>query len=262
MATFLIIAGAIILILFLLGKGAQKANNKPQVDIDADSYLQDIFSEDEAPTLYKKRGIKTFEMKGMYYNNLSPETHTGEFIGTAFCEESIYDDYAVAIYNDNSELLGYTPKNNKRLSNSLSEWHNGEAPAWGRLFYNDYEDRWSGTVCISVGLSNEKQAKVCQVLKLISENQLLIKSKKKYDTILNNHQEITRLLKTLSTPKELNYSFPKNLIPAISSYYEKEKKWDKLLALDEHQDLISELSERYKKATLKRIEKAKEIDVR
>ncbi len=59
-------------------------------------------------------------------------------------------------------------------------------------------------------------------------------------------------------PEELYYSFPKNLIPSISSHLEKEKNWEKLIELEKYQDLINELSEKFKGTTLKRINFAKE----
>lgn len=93
------------------------------------------------------------------------------------------------------------------------------------------------------------------------DNQTQIKKKEKstekYFEILNRHREITKLLADLKNPEEFYYSFPKNLVPSISSHLEKEKNWEKLLELEKHQDLISELSEKFRETTLKRIEKAK-----
>lgn len=83
------------------------------------------------------------------------------------------------------------------------------------------------------------------------------KSTEKYFEILNRYREIKQLLTDLKDPEELYYSLPKNLIPSISSHLEKEKNWKKLLELEKHQDLISDLSEKFKETTLKRIEKAK-----
>lgn len=142
MTTIFIILGIIIFILFIIGKSittpsSTKTSNsystpKPTIKSNYDP---------EEPLLYKKKGIKSFEMKGMYYRDLNPKLHNGQFIGFAKCEDNSHDMYAVGIYNRDNELLGYTPKGNKRLNSSLQEWNNGKVPAWGSLYYNDYDDR-------------------------------------------------------------------------------------------------------------------------
>ena len=63
----------------------------------------------------------------------------------------------------------------------------------------------------------------------------------------------------LNNPIGFYYSFPKNLIPSISNHLEKEKNWEKLLKLEKHQDLILDLSEKFKEVTLNRINIAKKI---
>ncbi len=262
MTTILIISGIILFILFIIGKSKTTPSStttstsystpKPTVKTNYKS---------EGPLLYKKKGIKSFEMKGMYYRDLNPKSHSGQFTGFAECEDNTHDMYAVGIYNGNNELLGYTPKGNKRLNTSLQEWNNGKVLVWGSLYYNDYEDRWSGLVYIPVGLTSAQLQKVEQILKLFTDNKEQIdkkeKSTEKYFEILERHKEIKKLLSELKNPKEFNYSSPKNLLPSISSYLEKEKKWEKLIMLEQYQDLISELNEKFRETTLKRIEKAK-----
>lgn len=215
----------------------------------------------EENLLYKNIGIKVFEMKGMFYQNLNPQIHNGEFIGYAKTGSNSHDMYAVEIYNNENKLLGYTPKGNKRLNLSLDEWHNGKVIIWGELSHDDYDDKWYGNVNIPVGFSENQLEKVVRVLNLKFENQNQINKKEKttekYFEILNRHREISNLLSELKNPMEFCYSFPKNIIPSISSHLEKEKNWEKLLELEKHQDLISELSEKYKETTLKRIEIAK-----
>jgi hypothetical protein len=56
----------------------------------------------------------------------------------------------------------------------------------------------------------------------------------------------------------LSYSFPRNLIPSISSHLEKEKNWEKLIELENHQDLINDLNTKFRETTLRRINIAKE----
>lgn len=133
---------------------------------------------------------------------------------------------------------------------------------WGYVHYDDYEKKWYGTVNIPVGYSSEYLEKFELILKLKIENENQIKQKEKetdkYFEILNKHQRIKKLSADINNPSEINYSFPKNLIPSISSHLEKEKNWDKLIELEKHQDLINELSEKFKKTTLRRIKTAKE----
>jgi hypothetical protein len=211
--------------------------------------------------IYKNKGIKTFDLKGMFYHNLNPKIHNGDFIGYAKTGNNSHDMYAVEIYNYENKLLGYLPKGNKRLNNTLNEWHSGKVIVWGTLSHDDYDDEWYGNVNIPIGFSENHLEKVQRILNLKSENQNQInkkeKSTEKYFEILNRHREISNLLTDLKNPKEFYYSFPKNLIPSISSYLEKEKNWMKLLELENHQDLIAELSEKFKETTLRRIEMAK-----
>ncbi len=212
--------------------------------------------------LYKNKGIKVFDLKGMFHQKLNPNTDNGAFSGSARCEDNSHDKYAVGIYNEQNKLLGYTPKGNKRLNFSLNNWHNGKVTVWGNLRYDDFENKWYGTVNIPVGYSPEELEKLELILKLKLENENQIKLKEKetdkYFEILNKHQKIKELSTDLNNPAELYYSFPKNLVPSISSHLEKEKNWEKLVELEKHQDLINDLSEKYKEATLKRINTAKE----
>jgi hypothetical protein len=261
MTEFIAIIIILIVITYFIGKRKTKKTSKVQIKVvpkEQNTNRIDIVDE---KILYKKKGIKTFVMKGMFYQNLNPKVHSGDFIGIGKCEDNSHDMYAVGIYNQQNELLGYTPKGNKRLNNSLTEWNNGKVPVWGGLSHDNYDDRWYGTVYIPVGLTTDQIEKVERVLSLISDNQTQIKKKEKstekYFEILKRHKEITKLLADLKNPKELYYSFPKNLIPSISNHLEKEKNWEKLLELEKYQDLISELSEKFKETTLKRIEKAK-----
>ena len=265
MTSFLIILGIIVLIVFLLKPKKNHINSNKQT-----SNYKDIQSRTDSKQkrqiinkgiLYKSRGIKTFEMKGMYYLDLNPNIHGKEFIGYAICEDNEHDKYAVEIYNNNNELLGYTPKGNKRLNNSLLEWNNGKVLAWGGLSFENYNDKWYGTVFIPVGFTSEQIEKLNIIIKLRNKNKENIKKKDKstemYFEILNNHKIIKQHLFDLNNPEEIYYSFPKNFIPSISSHLEKEKNWSRLIQLEDFPDLISNLSKKYKETTLKRIDKAK-----
>ena len=264
MKTILLIVVVIIVIGYFIGKSKptkstthKKPNSQPKRTVDKPTEIHIT----EEQVLYKTKGIKTFDMKGMYYRGLNPKIHSGDFVGYAKTDNNSHDMYAVAIYNGENTLLGYTPKGNKRLNNSLNEWHKGKVVAWGGLSHDDYDDKWYGTVYIPVGYSANEMEKVERILNLKTENQNQIKNKEKstekYFEILNRHREITNLLSDLKNPTEFNYSFPKNLLPSISNHLEKDKDWEKLLELEKYQDLISELSEKFKETTIKRIELAK-----
>lgn len=264
MTEFISIIAIIIAIAYFIGKNKSEKTVKttraivqPKTSIEKPIEIHLT----EEKLLYKSKGIKAFDMKGMFYQNLNPQIHNGEFIGYAKTGSNSHDMYAVEIYNNENKLLGYTPKGNKRLNYSLDEWHNGKIIVWGGLSHDDYDDKWYGNVNIPVGFSENQLEKVERVLNLKSENQNQINKKEKttekYFEILNRHREISNLLSELKDPKEFYYSFPKNIIPSISSHVEKEKNWEKLLELEKHQDLIAELSEKFKETTLKRIEIAK-----
>jgi hypothetical protein len=213
--------------------------------------------------LYKSKGIKDFVLKGMYYRNLDPVNHEGYFNGYAKCDTNSHDRYAVGVYNQKNELLGYTPKGNKRLNNSISQWNNGSAPAWGSLRYDNYQNRWYGNVLIAVGFDNDINKKIYEFFELKKQIQELLykkeKSTEKYFEILAKHTAIKTILKDLSNINGLQYQFQTSLIPSISSHLEKEKNWEKLIELENYMDLISQLSEKFKVSTLRRIEKAKKM---
>lgn len=264
MTGFIVFIIIITLIVYFIGNNKSKKTVKTtSISVQPKKSIEKPTAIDlkEEKLLYKNRGIKTFEIKGMFYQNLNPTIHNGDFIGYAKTDNNSHDMYAVEIYNNENKLLGYLPKGNKRLNNTLNEWHNGKVIVWGGLLHDDYDDKWSGDVNIPIGLSDNQLEKIERILNLKSENQNQInkkeKSTEKYFEILNRHREISNLLSDLKNPKEFYYSFPKNLMPSISSYLEKEKNWLKLIELENHQDLISELSEKYKETTLKRIETAK-----
>ena len=263
MKEFIVIVIIIIIIVYLIVKNkSNKTTTKKTAPKPITKNIQKISKvKNEETYLYKSKGIRDFELKGMYYRNLNPNKHAGLFYGYSKCEQNSHDKYAVGIYNFNNELLGYTPKGNRRLNNSISEWNNGIAPSWGSLRHDDYNDKWYGYVEIAVGFDIEKSKSIDQFLKLKSQNEELIskkeKSTKKYFQILNNHTKIKLLLNDFGNIKSLEYYFPTSLIPSISSHLEKEKNWERLIELEKHMDLISELSEKFKQSTLRRIEKAK-----
>jgi hypothetical protein len=263
MTEFIVLIIIIIIIIYFISKSKSNKSRKQKpksVPSTRPRTTKPIQTEENL--LYKKIGIKAFDMKGMFHQKLNPKTDNGEFIGFAKCENNSHDMYSVEIYNEESKLLGYTPKGNKRLNFSLNKWHNGKIVTWGYLRHDDYDNKWYGTVYIPVGYTLVQIKKLELFLKLKRENESQINLKEKetskYFEILNKHREISELLGDLKNPKDLYYSFPKNLIPSISNHLEKERNWEKLIELEKYQDLINELNDKYKKTTFKRISDAKE----
>lgn len=216
---------------------------------------------EEEKMLYKTKGIKSFEIHGTYYTDLN-KNDAGDFLGYVNCEQNSHDQYAVGVFNENDHLIGYVPKGNKRLNDSLKEWHRGKLIAWGNLQYDDYNNQWYGIVYIPIGLSDEQIKLIEESFDLIKRNKILIASKDlttlEYFTILTNHKKIKSNLKVIKDKDNLFYYFPKTVIPSLSKKLESEKDWNNLVKIEEHQDLLNDLSETFRNSTLKRIEKAKE----
>jgi hypothetical protein len=254
----------IIIITYVIIKTQPKKQNSNKKPLSEKSLKKIPNNQDNGQILYKKKGIKTFDLKGMYYRKLDPKVDSGVFSGTALIESNKHDTYAVAIYNSDKRLYGYIPKGNKRLSNSMQKWHNGEVPAWGHLRYMKSDDQWFGQVKLPIGYSDSEMEMFKSILNLNNLNQIQIDKKEKetekYFEILERHKEIRNMLDNLNNPSELYYSFPRNLIPAISKHLEKEKNWAKLIELENYQDLIDDLTDTYREPTLRRISIAKQND--
>lgn len=214
--------------------------------------------------VYKKREIKYHPIRGANHQNLDINKHQGWFYGYAQCDEyNEFDIYAVAIFNHKDERLGFVRRNNYKLFNSLKQWDNGKALAWGLLKYDNYRESWIGGVDIAVGLSDEENEMIKEFCILKRENiDLNYKDNpnqtEAYFTLLNNNSRLKVLLKELDNEEVFWYRFPKKLVPTISKHLEKQKEWDKLIELEKHMDEIERLSETLEKATLRRIAKAKE----
>jgi hypothetical protein len=258
---FVLIVVAILI--FIISNGNKSNKNKTQsyTETNASINIKTNTRTEEEKLLYKTKGIKSFEIKGTYYTNLT-EADAGDFFGFAKCEYNSHDQYAVGIYNENGESIGYVPKGNKRLNDSLTEWHNEKLIAWGHLQFDNYDSKWYGTVYIPIGLSEEQIKSIEETFKIIEENKELITKKElstsEYFIILENHKKINLNLKLIKDKDNLFYYFPKTIIPSFSKKLESNKDWESLIKIEEHKDLIDNLSETYRNSTLKRIEKAKE----
>jgi hypothetical protein len=262
MGSLILVILVISLLIIFINKVSTQTLNNPEPHYSQNTTIQiKPPIKTSQPLLYKKAGVKSFAMKGMYYRDLDPESDKGDFMGYAECEDNSSDIFAVAIYNNEDTHFGYTRRGNERLSNSINHWHQGKVIVWGYLFYDDYRDRWEGNVYIPVGYQANLLEKFEDILQLVNFNIKLIKNKNKstdkFFKILENHKRIEQLIIDVGNPSELEYAFPKNVIPSISSHLEKEENWEKLIELNEYQDLILMLNDKYRKTTLNRIKMAK-----
>ena len=211
---------------------------------------------------YVQRGLKYFDINGIFFSDLNKEEYGKgkRFYGVAIPQNNKHDKYAVAIYDVEKTHLGFVPKGNKRLNNSISKWHNGVALAYGHIYYEKYHDDWIGSVHIPIGFSDDEYQKINDILVLDFDNQENFKIKEhtigKYFEILENWKEVKTLISEISD-FEYQPSVPKNIIPRISKKLEKEKQWDRLVELEKYSDLINVLSKTYFDVTLRRIELAK-----
>lgn len=111
-------------------------------------------SKPESPHLIQ-RSVRKYEIKGLkhYQSNWSG----GDFYGYVKAEQNNpHDKYAVGIYvNDNR--IGFAPKGNKRLHNTLMRDDGGLHPAWGHIREFEWNDRnlFEGVVFIPVNFCDE-----------------------------------------------------------------------------------------------------------
>jgi hypothetical protein len=262
MTTFLIIIAFLIFLGYIVGTFQ---NNK---NVDSKSDTKKIPKQNvktETDFLYKKREIKSFNIHGMHFQKNLNSDDAGAFIGYVTVENNPHDKYAVAVYNNQNKKLGYVPKGNQRLNESLRQWHDGKVFAWGGLTWEDYFKDWSKYHCsveIPIGLKKEEIDSIKKIFDLEQKNVDLLKMEKvstdDYFNYIGNYYEKNRTIESLKIDCDFNKSFPRNLIPTISKQLEKEKNWIKLIELEKYADLLNDLSTKFKETTLRRIEKAKE----
>jgi len=262
MNTFLIIIGFLIVLGYVVGTFQ---NNKK---VESKSNRKKITKQNiktETDLLYKKREIKSFSIKGTHFQKNVNSNDSGPFVGYVTTENNKHDKYAVAIYNNENKKIGFVPKGNYRLNESLKQWHNGKILAWGNLTWDDYHNDWNWYDCIvkiPIGLKTEELESIKRIFELRNNNGNILKkenvSSEDYFSYLENYYTINKEIDNLKIPDEFYEHFPKNLIPRISKQLEKEKKWEKLIELEQYSDLINDLSEKFKETTMTRIEKAKQ----
>ncbi|PWE00527.1 hypothetical protein [Marinilabilia rubra] len=210
-----------------------------------------------ASTLYKTKGIKKVEIKAYHDIKLS-----GFFRGEAKVRPDEHDKYNVDIFVNDNDLIGHIEKN-RRLSNSITVWHNGAVFAFGLIpTSGDVDNSQQKTFAfIPVGLSDNATEEILTALRKLEDREKILEKEEiasnDYLQILNDHQLVSEVFKKYDLLNEFDISLSKKLIPALSKQLEEEEDWEGLLKLEKHASLIDELSERFAGATYRRISKAR-----
>lgn len=248
--------GLLIFFIFLIAKSKSKSVNTTDINTYKNSYAETTNENSNQSSIYKKKEIKQFEIKGVFYNNT--KNHSGDFIGLVKNTYNSHDKYSVGIFYNDS-LLGYAPKGNFRLHNYINNSTYKKMLCWGFISFNGYDNSQYGTVYIPVNYTDQEVEEIHNNLTLITSQKLLFDKQNKttedYFTILENDFKIKNSIPISA----LNYNFNKKLIPELSKKLEQEKDFNSLLRLKKFDYLIEELSDIFKNTTLKRIEKAESI---
>lgn len=280
MLTYIVlILGIGILMFILLWKNPKKEikrhnerlkaqNNAPKENLTklekrllTEKDIRDTF--DNEPRFYKSQKMRTFNIKGTYYQDITIQTTSKSFLGYIEAEENNDNDrYAVAIYDDTNSKLGYVPKGNKMLSDSLIEFHNGKCICWGEIWFDKYYDTWIGNITTPVAYNKDYIEKLNYIAELYTFNKSILSSeeinKSAFFKALDNHYVILEFAKNNKNIDYFSrYSFNKNTLISFGKRLEKEKDWESLIKLLEYKSLINSLAERYKNKLLSRIETAK-----
>jgi hypothetical protein len=252
--TTLYIILAIVVFLLLL---------KKYVKIEFKDDERKVNKQHEAIPFYKVKKIRYFPIKGIGHQKSVESLDIGKFWGYAEVEDNIHDRFAVAIYKSTGKKIGYVPKGNHMLNRSIQEWHDGLCVAWGRIDYDDYYNRWTGEVNIPVGMDNTDVSLLQELHKLkVSYDQFRLTPESQDDDVfimLSLPEKFSQLEEELSVANPFELHLKKNIIPGFSRRLEKEKKWNKLIRLENYSDQIDYLSDKFKAAVLSRIKHAKQI---
>lgn len=116
--------------------------SKPQTQ--SSKRYDDYFVGCKCISLSARKGYKSFEIAGVYYRSL-PIEMVGRFNGYVVAEtDNLHDPYAIAVYNDARDHLGFLPRGNKAQHDYIID-NGGSVHAYGYLGYND---GMYGEVCV------------------------------------------------------------------------------------------------------------------
>ncbi len=247
-----------VLIIYMFGKNQTLSNEHNQSTLVTSKATRKSVAED---TLYKTKGIREFEMKGMFYRNLSHDEYR-EFTGYAETEDNKHDKYAVAIYDSKNKHQGYVSRGHKRLADSLNAWHNGKVLCWGHVGYDKYSNNWFGWVSIPVGLEEIRIKEIKGAFELQERNAAILSNKNllvpQSFQVLINQEKMKRISDNLGNPRGVYRALPALFLTQLSMKLEKLRDYDSLIQLEQYLHLNEDVDVRYKNAINKRIKKAKE----
>jgi hypothetical protein len=213
-------------------------------------------------TLYKKKGVRTAMIKGIYYRKLKPEKHVGSFTGYAKPIRNKHDTFGVGIFNNDDEHLGFAPYGNYRLHNSINTWDSGKSLAFGRLWFNDYDQRWGGEASILVGV---EVVKAEEIITVIRKRQIAKSNLSKKDLSIEEALSLVEELieiKADSSNVSSEYvivEIPTSFIPRMAKRFEEAKMWTGIVMLAELEEITSSLADRNLAPFQKRLEKAQKM---
>jgi len=251
---FLVIIGGILIYFYSKNKG-------PKKQLGSKSMGKPKPAPANAPqkkmSVYTKKGLRDFSIVGANHFGLDriENQYPTPFMGYIKC----IAEQRLGVFRDDNRQIAHVPKSNTKLYNSILTCHNGNNMAWGNLCYDGHDKKWTGSVTTPLGYTTEEGERIKNIFHLMGLNNKDIarkdKSSEEYLNILERHKRVVVDIEELKL--DLHYQFPRTFIPSVSKYFEKEKNWKGLIELENYMDLIENLSDLYKNATLKRIDIAK-----
>lgn len=265
------------LLLLIIGGGFLFYFTRHKKNLKNDSYVRQESQEKPAPAfpqvksetksstlkkdptlqVYTKKGLKEFNIVGANHYGLDQEEYEypTPFFGTVKCEPG----QKLGVFRDDGRQIAQVPKGNIKLYNSLTQKHKGENILWGQIYYNSHDKKWQGRATTPVGYSQEEMLRIKKVfaLKSLNQEEMAIKQKTSEDylNVLERHSVIVEEMNALKI--QLPYEFPVRFISSATKHFEEDKNWAALIEIEKYTDLIDELSDTYKNATMRRIELAK-----
>ncbi len=263
MIVLLFIIGVIFIALLI---GGSPWRNPRKNDIHIDSY-PDRASSNKSYRPQKfiivNKMVKKERIVGAFYSLSENHSYAGPFEGYALCVDNPFDNYAVAIYNSNNVRLGYIPRDNRWIHNSIKHYHEGNAYCWGYLGYVNSTPRpsWYGEVYISVGLSKSEIEILKSFYVIYKESSFLSRKIKKdstdYESLIENYLTFQRIISSSKSFQNIEIDFKNRYVSSYVVSLSKEKNLEKITSLDRYNHLIIKLTPLQQISIKNKIDKVK-----
>lgn len=244
---------AIIIIIFFTRKKKKPTQQKQQIHSQKTTQ--------QSNNVLLKKEIKTYSIKGIEHYLQPTKNNEGFFVGYATTEYNKYDKYAITIYANNKKI-GHTPKNNRRLHQTINTHYNGKIIAWGYLEYSNHFKNWYYNNCevyIPINYTKEEIELIEEYLKLSHLQTPKEETSEEALKKLKIIKHLNVISKQLKSPNHFPFIPTDKTIIKTSILLSKEKEWQKLLDFAiTNETEIKQLQEKNKNALTKRISKAKE----